>query len=196
MTIFQKKEKILRQLAKEIPINEIKSPKIKKIIKEMKEDLSSQDDGVAIAAPQIGVSLRIFVVSGKIFHFGKTVPNKSKVIKEQVRNDSRLDSRSFASKDLVFINPKIVKLSKKKKFVPEGCLSVRWLYGEVKRSTNATILAYDEKGEKFTRGAGGLLAQIFQHETDHLDGILFTDKARNLKEMPPESVNQASKRSK
>ena len=80
--------------------------------------------------------------------------------------------------------------------MPEGCLSVRWLYGEVKRSTNATILAYDEKGEKFTRGAGGLLAQIFQHETDHLDGILFTDKARNLEEMSPESVNQASKRGK
>ncbi len=71
--------------------------------------------------------------------------------------------------------------------MPEGCLSVRWLYGEVERSTNATIEAYDENSVKFTRGAGGLLAQIFQHETDHLDGILFIDKARNIMDLPPDS---------
>ena len=69
----------------------------------------------------------------------------------------------------------------------EGCLSVRPLWGEVNRSLNATVTAYDEHGTKFTRGAGGLLAHIFQHETDHLDGILFIDKARNVApgEVPP-----------
>jgi len=88
--------------------------------------------------------------------------------------------------DLVFINPEIIKISKKKGSVPEGCLSVRWLYGEVKRSTNATIRAYDENGKIFTRGGGGLLAQIFQHEVDHLNGVLFIDKAKNLVEIKPE----------
>ena len=69
----------------------------------------------------------------------------------------------------------------------EGCLSVRPLWGEVNRSINATITAYDENGVKITRGAGGLLAHIFQHETDHLDGVLFIDKARNIApgEVPP-----------
>ena len=70
----------------------------------------------------------------------------------------------------------------------EGCLSVRPLWGEVERSTNATVEAYDETGKKFTRGAGGLLAHIFQHETDHLDGVLFIDRARNVApgEVPPQ----------
>ena len=70
--------------------------------------------------------------------------------------------------------------------MPEGCLSVRWLYGNTFRSKKATITAYDGNGKKFTRGASGLLAQIFQHETDHLGGILFIDHAKDIKEeLPP-----------
>jgi len=55
-----------------------------------------------------------------------------------------------------------------------------------KRSTKATVTAYDESGKKFTRGASGLLAQIFQHETDHLKGTLFIDNATDLKELKKE----------
>ena len=91
----------------------------------------------------------------------------------------------MGSKDLIFINPKITKLSQKKGWVPEGCLSVRWLYGKTLRSQKASIEAYDEHGKKFIRGASGLLAQIFQHETDHLDGILFIDHAKDIKEELP-----------
>jgi MFS family permease len=68
--------------------------------------------------------------------------------------------------------------------------SVRWLYGDVERSTQATVTAYDEHGESFVRGASGLLAQIFQHEIDHLDGILFIDKAHNLEEVTPEKNHE------
>ena len=68
----------------------------------------------------------------------------------------------------------------------EGCLSLRWLYGNVNRKKKVTIVAYNEKGERFQRGASGLLAQIFQHENDHLDGILFTDKAKDVEDIPPE----------
>ena len=96
-----------------------------------------------------------------------------------------------ASDDLVFINPKITKFSKKKKMMEEGCLSVRWIYGNVERSTNVTLEAYDENGEKVTRGAGGLLAHIFQHEVDHLNGILFIDKAVDTFEgAPPEEETE------
>ena len=64
---------------------------------------------------------------------------------------------------------------------------MRWLYGQVKRSEKVTLRAYDETGKLLERGASGLLAQIFQHETDHLNGILFTDKASDLQEVKPET---------
>jgi len=62
----------------------------------------------------------------------------------------------------------------------EGCLSVRGKYGKVKRSEKTTMTALDESGKKFRYGGSGLISQIFQHETDHLDGILFTDKATDI----------------
>jgi peptide deformylase len=172
--IVQKEDKVLRQNAKDIPVREITTPKIKKILKEMSEALASQNDGVAIAAPQIGYSLKIFVVSGKIFD------------EAFVRGEGLpIDKKGGWPKDLVFINPKISKLSREKEWVPEGCLSVRWLYGKALRSTKALITAYDENGKKISRGASGLLAQIFQHETDHLNGILFIDHAKDIKEELP-----------
>jgi peptide deformylase len=173
--ILQQKEKVLREQAKEIPVKEITTLKIKKVLKEMSLALNSQDDGVAIAAPQIGYSLPIFVVSGKIFH------------KDFMRGKDELKNinKKEIPKDLIFINPKISKLSREKEWVPEGCLSVRWLYGNTFRSKKATVTAYDENGKKFTRGASGLLAQIFQHETDHLKGVLFIDHAKDIKEELP-----------
>jgi peptide deformylase len=91
---------------------------------------------------------------------------------------------------LVCINPKIIKFSKTKKWLDgEGCLSVRWYYGKVLRSTNVTLEYYDEKGQKQIRGAGGLLAHIFQHECDHLMGELFIDKAKDIEYIEPEEIN-------
>ena len=182
--ILQQKEKVLREIAREVPVSDIKTKKIQTILKEMSSALSSQDDGVAIAAPQIGYSLRIFVVSGKIFSndFVKSreerLLNGNNVIKSAEKKEK--------IKDLVFINPKISKLSRDKEWVPEGCLSVRWLYGNAFRSKKATVTAYDENGKKFVRGASGLLAQIFQHETDHLVGTLFIDHAKDIKEELPQ----------
>ncbi len=62
----------------------------------------------------------------------------------------------------------------------EGCLSVTKIYGTIKRFEKVKVEAYDEKGKKFTRGASGLFSQVIQHETDHLNGFLFIDKATNL----------------
>ena len=171
--ILQKEERVLRQIAQEVPINEIGTSKIKKILKEMAKALEEQSDGVAIAAPQIGYPLRIFLVSGKIFD------------KDFTENQKEEPSEKKEINHLVFINPKILKLSREKKWVPEGCLSVRWLYGKTNRSTKATVEALDENGKKFTRGGSDLLAQIFQHETDHLNGILFIDHAKEIKEENP-----------
>ena len=188
--ILQQSEKVLRHIAHEVHLTDIKSKKIQTILKEMSASLKSQSDGVAIAAPQIGYSLRIFVVSGKILRpefLGRGLSQGDGPRGSAARPlaDSDPVRGVPAVKDLVFINPKISKLSRTKEWVPEGCLSVRWLYGMTFRSKKATITAYDEHGKKFTRGASGLLAQIFQHETDHLNGILFIDHAKDIKEELP-----------
>lgn len=174
--IVQRSEAILRQKSKTVPHSEIGSKKINQIIDDMAEAMSQQKDGIAIAAPQIGVSLRIFVISGSLL---------KKADKDYTGEENKL----------VFINPEIIKLSKDRKELEEGCLSVRWLYGKVKRSTRVTIRAYNEKGEKIERGASGLLAQIFQHEHDHLEGILFTDKADQVWEMSAEEIEELQRKS-
>ena len=162
MEIVQVGEKVLRNKAEVVPANFFKTAKLFNMLNEMKVALDSQKDGVAIAAPQIGLPYRIFLVSEKAYHGNtKDMP-------------------------LVFINPTIIKKSKKTEVMPEGCLSVRWKYGEVKRSVNTTVEAYDQNGVKFTRVGGGLPSQIFQHETDHLEGILFIDKAKKVAEQPPQ----------
>lgn len=172
--ILQKDDKRLRRISEPVPTKEIETPRLERIIADMKTAMHKEPDAVAIAAPQIGVPLRIFVVSGKAIAFDEGAFEEGK-LKEPF------------PEDLVCINPEIIKKSKKEEFMYEGCLSVRWLYGDVKRAQKATIRAYNEHGKKFTRGASGLLAQIFQHEVEHLEGILFIDKAQNLQEIPPES---------
>jgi peptide deformylase len=185
--IVQKENKILRKVARPVPIEDIKSRKIETIIKRMMKALDSQEDGVAIAAPQIGENLRIFVVSKKIFELMEAErANGKKSKRENLDEFEKEESNPKELKDMVFINPEILKTSKKKMAMEEGCLSVRWLYGKVDRSQKTLVKAYDENGKLFTMGGSGLLSQAFQHETDHLEGVLFTDKAKDVKEMKPE----------
>ncbi|MCR4286079.1 MAG: peptide deformylase [Candidatus Kaiserbacteria bacterium] len=152
----------LHAIADEVPLDEITSKKIQKVLADMRTALDTYNingfNGVAIAAPQIGVSLRIFLV----------------------HNTNNEEKDVTRIPDLVAINPRIVKLSKRTHIVGEGCLSVGEDYGAVRRSTHATLRAYDEHGKEYERGASGLLAQIFQHEVDHLDGTLFIDKAEDV----------------
>jgi peptide deformylase len=170
--IVQLEDAVLRRKAKEVALADIGTPKINKVIDEMKKAMDACYDGVAIAAPQIGVSLRIFVVSPKAF-----IPPDEEITNEKLSK----------FKHLVFINPKIKKLSSKTVRLDEGCLSVRGIFGKIRRSEKATVEAYDEFGNKVSRGASGLLAEVFQHETDHLDGILFVDKATDLYQMSEEN---------
>ncbi len=161
----------LHAIAEEITAEEFESGQVAKLLKDMRAALKSYSvDGfiaVAIAAPQIGVSKRVFIVE-----------------------DQNKDRDSLPS--FVAINPQIVKASKKMHLVGEGCLSVPDRYGEVWRHTNVTMRALDEHGKVYERGAGSLLAQIFQHEIDHLDGILFTDRAEHV--YTKEEMDQAKKR--
>jgi len=171
--IIQIGDERLRTVCEPLSISNIESPETKKLLEDLSEALRSQDDGVAISAPQIGVTKRIFAVSTKIFDEDYLAGEPEKKFYEH----------------LYFINPKITKSSTKTEEMEEGCLSIRGVYGLVKRPKNVSLEALNEKGEKVMRGAGGLLARIFQHEIDHLDGILFIDKASVIKEIPEEKIN-------
>lgn len=157
--IVQSGASVLRAIAKPVPKKEFGSAKLRRLVAQMTKALAAEEHGVALAAPQIGASVRLFIVSPKVFaRNGKEVP----------------------APVLAFINPELQRLSRAKKELHEGCLSVAGVYGHIKRHEKATVRAYDTKGRPFTYHGSGLLAEIFQHETDHLNGILFIDKAERL----------------
>ena len=157
---------VLRKKAHALSERDIASREIKTLIAEMRDLLSKEEYGVALAAPQVGESVRLFVVSGDATR----------------RRSARYKDAdgSAAITDQVFINPEIVKMSRAKKDKHEGCLSIRGKWGMVPRAEKVTLRYTDEAGERKERGASGLLAHIFQHEMDHLDGIVYTDKASEV----------------
>lgn len=184
-SVVQVGDPVLRATAKPVAKADIGSPALSKILKKMSATLAKEGFGVAIAAPQIGESLRIFVVSGKVFD-----EDEGEESETTARGEARpsgherpeSSSRSPRHPDMVFINPEITKLSRKKREMSEGCLSVRGKYGTVVRSEKASVKALDENGKVFTYNGSGLVAQIFQHEVDHLDGTLYIDKAATLED--------------
>lgn len=176
--IIQNGDPILRAKAKDIPISEIGSSHIRELILDMKKLLAKEEYGVALAAPQVGESVRLFVVAGSSLIKNKRAKKKPEFAEES--EEAYLSG--MPEIDEVYINPVVVKTSRKKTEKHEGCLSVRGKWGMVPRAEKTTVRAYNERGEKVERGASGFLAHIFQHEIDHLDGILYIDKATELYE--------------
>lgn len=99
----------------------------------------------------------------------------------QVGRNIRVIAVKDGDKTLCMINPQITKRSWAKEWGEEGCLSVPNYYGEVQRNKKVNCVYTDKKGNKKRLKAEGFLARVIQHEIDHLDGVLFTDKARKLK---------------
>jgi len=159
--IVQNGDPLLRQKATPIAPNEFGSAELTTLIADMRDSLAACDDGVGLAAPQIGISKRIFIVSHKVF-----------ITQDNQENNTIAPA-------LVFINPTIEKLSKTSSILEEGCLSVRGIFGHVVRADKTRIRALDEYCKPFTYNASGLLAEIFQHEVNHLDGILYIDHAHD-----------------
>ncbi len=123
--------------------------------------------GVGLAAPQVGVSDRLIIV-------------------EYPENDEIEDS---PKKLYVMVNPEIKDRSEEVELGTEGCLSIPGLHGEVERAVAVTIKGLTRHGQPVKIKAKGWLARIFQHEIDHLDGVVFTDKAiRVWKPVPEEPV--------
>lgn len=158
--IVQDGDKVLRETAQEVPAELFGTKELKDMISAMETSLEEAKHGVALAAPQIAIPYRIFIV----------------------RYDRMIaDTEEERSPELgVFINPEITRTSRKKSEIPEGCLSVDGVFGTTKRYERATVKAQDAQGKWFTRDGGGILAQAFQHEIDHLNGVLFIDHAQNL----------------
>lgn len=163
----------LRQTCQAISISDIQSPEIKQIITDLSDTLANEADGVGLSAPQIDIKKRIFILSPLAFQIDK--------------------KKDIPEKPVVFINPKIINASKKQEWMDEGCLSIRWVYGQVKRHKQITVEFYDESGTKKTVGFSGVLSHAIQHEIDHLDGVLFIDKAKNLQELSPEEIAELKK---
>jgi len=102
--------------------------------------------GVGLAAPQVGLEQRLFVV--------------------QIEGDT----------PRVFINPEIVQTSLELESFEEGCLSIPGVYADLDRPSGIRVQAWNERGRRFVLEAEGFLARVIQHELDHLNGILFTDR--------------------
>jgi peptide deformylase len=164
-SIVQTGAPVLAAVAKPVALKDITSRKVQTLLAKMSKVLAKEGFGVALAAPQVGESVRIFVVAGKVF-----------------RAEGEDDADTPAPKDRFFINPEFIRKSKATKEMTEGCLSVRHKYGSVVRHEKTSVRAYNERGERFTYHGSGLLAQIFQHEIDHLNGTLYTEKAVTLKD--------------
>jgi len=161
--IVQDGAPVLRDIAREIPAELFNTPELTKMLKDMEVALDAAPHGVALAAPQIALPHRVFLV-----RYDRMLPEPAE---GEEKHTPELG---------IFINPKIIKTSRKQASVPEGCLSVDGVYGVTERFERATVRAQDATGKWFERGAGGILAQAFQHEIDHLNGILFIDHAENL----------------
>lgn len=110
--------------------------------------------GIGLAGNQVGVPLRIITV---------------------VHPETR--------EDLVVINPEIVAMSTERELGEEGCLSIPEVYGKVERALRVTVRGMDLRGKEVEIAAQGLLARIFQHEIDHLDGVLFVDRLHPAKRL-------------
>ncbi|MST03944.1 MAG: peptide deformylase [Candidatus Pacebacteria bacterium] len=165
LTIESKeKEKFLRTKAKDFDFLKYSKKEIKELIAEMKKTMR-EADGIGLAGNQIGINARIFVAE---------IPGNQK-------------SRG---KFYAIFNPKIAKSDGEETDFEEGCLSVPKTFGKVKRPTNVVLEGMDANGKDIKIKAWGLLARIFQHEMDHLNGSLFIDKAKEIHKIESRIQNQ------
>ena len=153
LNILTEPNTILRQKAKDINWGTIDKTVLASLATDMLETMYVKY-GVGLAAPQVGHSIRMFVIS-KAYSLDKT-------------------------QEMVLINPVWEKASIFKVWDEEGCLSVPDIYGHVKRFKKIKVKGLDLNGKPVNFMAEGFLARIIQHESDHLDGVLFIDKAKDL----------------
>jgi peptide deformylase len=147
---------VLRKIASDIDKD---YPDLKKLIDDLFETMY-YSEGIGLAAPQIGKSIRIFVIDGK---------------------PAAEDEPQMAEFKKVFINARIIERSGEMIPMNEGCLSIPGLREEVLRPSHIKIKYQDENWNQYEEVYEGYAARVIQHEYDHLDGIMFTDKTNILR---------------
>lgn len=153
-------DEVLRRKARKVTVFDAN---LQKLIDDMVETMR-QAPGVGLAAPQVGISERLIVV-------------------EYAEDDEEEDA---PKKLFVVANPEVVKASPETEKGIEGCLSIPGLVGEVERPLQVVIRGQNRRGQPLRIKAKGWLARIFQHEIDHLEGVLFTDRATRVWKPTPE----------
>lgn len=147
-----------RLLQKSEPVARFDTPELHELLRDM-HDTMAHLNGAGLAAPQIGVGLRVVI-------FGVTANPRYPDVEEVP--------------DTVLINPKITPLGSEEEEGWEGCLSVPGLRGWVPRIKRIRYSGYDEHGKRFVREVSGFHARVVQHEIDHLDGILYPMRVRDF----------------
>ncbi|MBN2305471.1 MAG: peptide deformylase [Anaerolineae bacterium] len=160
---------ILREKAQ--PVTNFDDPKFQTLLDDMVETMLDAP-GVGLAAPQVAVSQRVIVV------------------KLSDDEESKKEYGSDAGVLHIVINPEITRTSREKVDGMEACLSIPGFYGNVQRHTAVIVQGQDRSGEPVRIKARNWLARVFQHEIDHLDGILFIDRATEIwKQVEPDEVD-------
>ena len=144
-------------------VGRVSSKTIARVVKDLTDSIRFHGL-VGMAAPQIGLSLRVFV---------------TEIRKTKTRKPQNTDSLR------VYINPRITSFSKDQDVGYEGCGSVAFgqLFGPVRRSKGIVIKAQDSDGKIFTLRVSGLLARVIQHEMDHLNGVVYLDKVTDMRKL-------------
>ncbi len=163
LPIFAYGDPVLRKKGKEI---NKEYPKLDELIENMFETMYGAR-GIGLAAPQIGLPIRLFIVDATPFEDDE---------------DLTEDERKFVSTfKKVFINAQIIEEEGDEWAFNEGCLSIPDINEDVFRQPKVTMEFYDENFKKHTETFEGIVARIIQHEYDHIEGILFTDKLSPIK---------------
>jgi len=171
-TIANKNEaKFLRHKTAVFDFKKFNRKEINELIKQMREIMTGAI-GVGLSANQLGLNLRLFVAQ-----------ISDEPLKRDKNNKIILPPPEKMKFYAIF-NPEIKKFSKEKTVMEEGCLSVPGIYGDVERPEKITLVGYDKNAKKIKIKAWGLLARVFQHEVDHLNGILFINRTKKVYKFP------------
>ena len=177
LKIIQVGEPVLRETARELAPEEIRSPGIQELIEWMRETMYDAP-GVGLAAPQVGMSLQMAVIEDKPEYTEKAPPD---ILKERERSPVPFH---------VIINPKITLHEGQPVTFYEGCLSLAGFTAKVSRARRVTVECLDHNGKPRTIKASGWYARILQHEIDHLQGSVYIDRMDTRTLVTAENFNR------
>lgn len=161
---------VLRAKALPVPVGQIRSPGVQRLIDDMFETMREYT-GIGLAAPQVHEGLRIFVAG-----IGPAPDRSEDAAAEAADEDEKMPL-------MTVINPVVTPIGDAMSDGWEGCLSIPDVRGLVPRATRVKVEAFDRAGKKVSFTASGLAARVIQHETDHLEGVLFMDRMRSLQSL-------------